>query len=67
MEAGNHPRGTWNYRDETFAAAMQRLYNRKGATAQPWKASEKVLLKWMSETDYLSISALLAQKRPVVA
>ena len=57
VEAGNHPRDTWNYRDETFAATMQRLYYRRGGTAQPGKASEKVLLKWMSETDYLSISA----------
>ena len=29
----------------------------RGGTAEPGKASEKVLLKWMSETDYLSISA----------
>ena len=57
VEAGNHPRDTWNYRDETFAATMQRLYYRRGGTVQPGKASEKVLLKWMNETDYLSISA----------
>lgn len=57
VEAGNHPRDTWNYRDETFAATMQRLYYRRGGTAEPGKASEKVLLKWMNETDYLSISA----------
>ena len=28
----------------TFAATMQRLYCRRGATAQPGKASEKLLL-----------------------
>ena len=56
VAAGNHPRNTWNYRDETFAGTMQKLYAAKGGNAKPGKAAEKLLLKWMSETDPLSIS-----------
>ena len=62
VAAGNHPRNTWNYKDETFAGTMQKLYASKGGNAKPGKAAEKLLLKWMSETDPLSISKASSSK-----
>ena len=52
VELGNHPKDSWNYKDETFAGTLQFLSFRRGGKFQPGKAAEKVLLRWMSSTPF---------------
>ena len=55
VELGNHPKDSWNYRDETFAGSLQTLSFRRGGKFKPGNASEKVLLMWMSATPFLHV------------
>ena len=51
---GNHPKDSWNYRDETMAGTVQFLAFRRGGKFQPGKASEKILLRRMADTPRLN-------------
>ena len=63
VELGNHPKDSWSYKDETFAGSLQTLFFRRGGKFQPGKASEKVLLRWMSATPFPH----LGQAKPAMA
>lgn len=43
---GLHPKDVWNYRDETFAGEIQKLWYKRGELPSPKNDSEKVLLRW---------------------
>ena len=48
---GLHPKDVWNYRDETFAGAVQKLcFRRAGPTPGPSNEAEKLLLRWSNWT-----------------
>ena len=54
---GNHPKDSWNYRDETMAGTVPFLAFRRGGKFQPGKATEKILLRWMADHfDWISDS-----------
>ena len=55
VECGNHPKDTWNYKDETFAGCLQTLSFRRGGKFEPGMAAEKVLLRWMADTPCLKL------------
>jgi hypothetical protein len=52
---GNHPKDSWNYRDETMVGTVQSLSFRRGGKFQPGKATEKILLRWMADTPRLNL------------
>ena len=54
---GLHPRGTWNYKDETEAKTWQGFFFRRGGQANPGGDAEMVLLRWMQDTPWLAVGA----------
>lgn len=57
VEQGNHPKDSWNYKDETFAGNLQSLSFRRGGKFEPGKAAEKILLRWMADTPFFQVQA----------
>ena len=49
---GANPKDSWNYRDETFAHAIQKMSFRRGGKAKP--TAETVLTRWMSRQPWPS-------------
>ena len=53
---GLHPKDVWNYRDETFAGTIQKLwFRRAGSTPGPSNEAEKLLLRWSNGTEAWSL------------
>ena len=53
---GLHPKDVWNYRDETFAGTIQKLwFRRAGPTPGPSNEAKKLLLRWSNGTEAWSL------------
>jgi len=53
VKQGANPKDSWNYRDETFAHAIQKMSFRRGGKAKP--IAETVLTRWMLRQPWPSL------------
>ena len=61
---GMHPKGFWNYGDETEGYTFQKLFFRQGGHRAAGLQTGKVLLRWAHEEPFFSLKEQLAQSRP---
>ena len=53
VKQGANPKDSWNYRDETFAHAIQKMSFRRGGKAKP--TADTVLTRWMARQPWPSL------------